>query len=67
VQTSFPAMDRPGQSPREQGNNERKQQHCAAKDDPTCKDVNCACIVLDADLRQGHKRFFENVAVTSKS
>jgi hypothetical protein len=28
-------MDRLAQSPREKGNNERKQQHCAAEDDPT--------------------------------
>ena len=56
-QTSFPAMDRPGQLLREKGNNDRKQQHCAAEDDPTCKDVNCACIVLNMGLRQGHTDF----------
>jgi len=56
-QTSFPAMDRPGQSPREKGNNDRKQQHCTAEDDPACKDINCACIVLNMGPHQGHTDF----------
>jgi hypothetical protein len=44
----------PGQAPGEKGDEDGKQQHCAAENYPTCKDVNCACIVFIVGLHQGH-------------